>query len=62
MSTNPMQFLRETRAEVRKVTFPDWKSTRMMTLMVLMLVILVSLFLVAVDLVSQFFVNSLLGI
>lgn len=59
--TNPMQFLREVRGEMRKVTWPDWATTRQLTLMVFLLVILISLFLVLVDAISGSAIRALLA-
>lgn len=58
---NPVQFLREVRGEMRKVTWPNWATTRQLTLMVFLLVILVSLFLVTVDAISGSAIRALLA-
>ncbi len=44
-----MKFMRDVRAEGNKVSWPDLKQTRSMTIMVLVLVIFIALFLLLVD-------------
>ena len=46
---NALRFAREVRAEVAKVTWPDMKTTRGMTLMVFVLAALVASYLLLVD-------------
>ncbi|MEZ5915613.1 MAG: preprotein translocase subunit SecE, partial [Parvularculaceae bacterium] len=40
--TNPFEFLRQVRAEAEKVTWTSWKETRISTLMVLVMVIIMA--------------------
>ena len=46
---NPIQFLRETRAEARKVTWTSWKETWITSVMVGIMVIFTAIFFFAVD-------------
>lgn len=46
---NALRFAREVRAEMAKVTWPDLKTTRGMTLMVFVLATLVAIYLLLVD-------------
>ena len=45
----PVQFLREVRAEARKVTWTSWKETWITSVMVGIMVVVTSLFFFAVD-------------
>ena len=47
--TNPRQFADQVMQETRKVTWPSWKETRMTTLMVFVMVVVVSVFLSFAD-------------
>jgi len=47
--TSPAKFVQEVRQETAKVTWPSWKETRMTTLMVFVMVVLVSVFLSLAD-------------
>jgi preprotein translocase subunit SecE len=57
---NPIQFLRETRAEARKVTWTSWKETWITSVMVGMMVILTAMFFFGVDALLHAVVSSLL--
>jgi len=46
---NPMQFLREVRAEARKVTWTSWKETWITSVMVGIMVIMTAFFFFGVD-------------
>ena len=46
---SPAKFLQEVRQETAKVTWPSWKETRMTTLMVFVMVVVVSVFLSLAD-------------
>ncbi len=46
---NPAQFLREVRAEARKVTWTSWKETWITSVMVAIMVVLTALFFSALD-------------
>jgi preprotein translocase subunit SecE len=47
--TTPAQFIRQVRQEVSKVTWPTRKETTITTAMVFVMVVLASLFFLAVD-------------
>ncbi len=57
---NPVQFLRETRAEARKVTWTSWKETWITSVMVGIMVVLTALFFFGVDAVLHAVVTALL--
>jgi preprotein translocase subunit SecE len=57
---NPVQFLRETRAEARKVTWTSWKETWITSVMVAIMVVLTALFFFGVDAVLHAAVTFLL--
>jgi preprotein translocase subunit SecE len=57
---NPIQFLRETRAEARKVTWTSWKETWITSVMVGIMVVLTALFFFGVDAVLHAIVTALL--
>ena len=56
-----MQFFREVKAEANRVTWPDWASTRQMTVMVFILVALIGVYLLVVDMLIGWGLSSLLG-
>lgn len=60
--TSPVQFAREVRREVSKVTWPTRKETAITTGMVFIMVILAALFFLAVDQIISFGVRLILGI
>ena len=47
--TSPMQFLREVRAEGRKITWPSRRETWITTVMVLIMVVIAGIFFLIVD-------------
>ena len=57
---NPVQFLREVRAEARKVTWTSWKETWITSVMVGIMVILTALFFSGLDAVLSFIMRSVL--
>ncbi|MGA2950754.1 MAG: preprotein translocase subunit SecE [Caulobacteraceae bacterium] len=57
---NPMQFLREVRAEARKVTWTSWKETWITSVMVGIMVVLTAMFFFGVDAVLSALVGLLL--
>jgi preprotein translocase subunit SecE len=59
--TNPVEFFRQVRQEVAKVTWPTRKETTITTLMVFAMVVLASIFFLIVDSVLSTAVTSLLG-
>ena len=60
--TNPLQFLQEVRTEASKVTWPSRKETMITTVLVLFMVLLASLFFVAVDWALRLIVTGLLSL
>jgi preprotein translocase subunit SecE len=60
--TNPLEFLRQVRQEVMKVTWPTRKETLVTTGMVFLMVTLSALFFSLVDIVMQAGVKALFGI
>jgi preprotein translocase subunit SecE len=58
--TNPVQFFREVRAEARKITWTTRKETWITSMMVFIMVVVASLFFLAVDGGLGFAVNQLL--
>ncbi|WP_238258584.1 preprotein translocase subunit SecE, partial [Methylorubrum podarium] len=58
----PAEFLGQVRDEARKVTWPTRKETTVTTMMVFIMVVVASLFFVAVDQVLRFGVGLILGI
>ena len=60
--TNPLEFLQEVRAEGAKVTWPTRRETLITTGLVIFMVLLASLFFVAVDQALRFIVTGILSI
>ena len=58
----PALFFRQVRQEASKVTWPSWKETRTMTIMVFIVVFAVSAFLYVVDQVIAWALRLALGI
>jgi preprotein translocase subunit SecE len=56
----PVQFLREVRAEARKVTWTSWKETWITSVMVGIMVILTALFFFGVDAVMNVAIGAIL--
>ena len=61
-STSPVEFLRQVRQEVGKVTWPSRRETLQTTAMVFLMVILASLFFFVVDLVLGHAVRYILSL
>ncbi len=61
-SKNPVEFAREVRREVTKVTWPSRKETMITTAMVFVMVIVASLFFLVVDQILGFGVRLILGL
>ena len=59
--TNPVEFFRQVRQEVAKVTWPSRKETGITTAMVFAMVVMASLFFLAVDSILSTAITSLLG-
>ena len=47
--TTPVQFLKEVRAEARKITWTSWKETWITSIMVLIMVVTTAIFFLIVD-------------
>ena len=62
MSKNPVEFVREVRAEVSKVTWPTRRETMVTTSMVFIFVVIAALFFLVGDKIIGFVVQKLLGI
>ncbi|HEX3496323.1 MAG TPA: preprotein translocase subunit SecE [Methylocella sp.] len=59
--TNPLEFLQEVRAEGDKVTWPTRRETLITTALVLFMVLLASLFFLAVDGALRLIVSGILS-
>ena len=59
--TSPSEFVRQVQQETRKVTWPSWKETRMTTLMVFVMVVVVSVFLSLADWIIGNAMKAILG-
>ncbi len=59
--SSPLQFYRQVRQEVAKVTWPSRKETMITTVMVFIFVVLASLFFLVVDQVIGYAVRFILG-
>jgi preprotein translocase subunit SecE len=62
MSKNPVEFVREVRAEVGKVTWPTRRETMITTSMVFIFVVIAALFFLLADKVIGFVIKTLLGV
>ena len=60
-SKNPVEFLRQVRTEVSKVTWPTRKETTLTTTMVFVMVLLASIFFLAVDATLSTLITWVLG-
>jgi preprotein translocase subunit SecE len=58
---NPLEFLRQVRQEVAKVTWPTRKETWLTTAMVFVMVVLASIFFLAVDATLSTLITWILG-
>lgn len=59
---NPIEFVREVRAEAAKVTWPTRRETMITTGMVFIFVVIAALFFLVADKIIGFVVKLLLGI
>ncbi|MGA0600964.1 preprotein translocase subunit SecE [Caulobacter sp. KR2-114] len=57
---NPVQFLRETRAEARKITWTTWKETWITSVMVGIMVVVTAIFFFTVDSALSLAVSQIL--
>ena len=62
MSKNPVEFVREVRAEVSKVTWPTRRETMITTSMVFVFVVIAAVFFLLADKIIGFAVRVLLGV
>ena len=62
MTKNPIEFFREVRQEVAKVTWPTRRETMITTTMVFIFVVMASIFFLAADKIIGFAVQLILGI
>ena len=60
--TSPIEFIRQVRQEVSKVTWPTRKETLVTTVMVLIFVVIMALFFLLVDQVIGWVVRLVLGL
>jgi preprotein translocase subunit SecE len=60
-SKSPVEFFRQVRTEVSKVTWPTRKETTLTTTMVFVMVVLASLFFLAVDATLSTLITWILG-
>jgi preprotein translocase subunit SecE len=58
--SNPLEFLQEVRSEAKKVTWPTRKELTVSTIMVLIMVVVASLFFLAVDAILKWVVDGLI--
>jgi preprotein translocase subunit SecE len=59
---NPIEFVREVRSEVARVTWPTRRETMITTSMVFIFVVIAAIFFLAADKIISFVVRTLLGI
>ncbi|HEY2875617.1 MAG TPA: preprotein translocase subunit SecE [Reyranella sp.] len=62
MLKNPVEFVREVRAEVGKVTWPTRRETMITTSMVFIFVVIAALFFLVGDKIIGLVVQTLLGV
>ena len=62
MLKNPVEFVREVRAEVGKVTWPTRRETMITTSMVFIFVVIAALFFLMADKIIGLVVRTLLGV
>ena len=62
MTKNPVEFLREVRSEVARVTWPTRRETMITTSMVFIFVVIAAIFFLAADKIIGFVIRTLLGI
>lgn len=59
---NPFKFLQEVRAEASKVVWPSRNETLITTVMVLIMVVIASLFFLAIDQILGWGISTLLSV
>jgi preprotein translocase subunit SecE len=60
--SKPVEFIKEVRQEVAKVTWPTRKEVAITTVMVLIMVVLASLFFLVADQILSWLVSAVLGL
>ena len=60
-ATSPAQFVRQVRQEASKVTWPTRKETGVATMMVFIMVLIMSIFFLAVDQVISWGIQAIIG-
>jgi preprotein translocase subunit SecE len=60
--TSPVDFLRQVRQEVTKVTWPSRKETIISTIMVFVMVVIMAIFFFLVDQVLSLGIRAILGL
>ena len=60
--TNPLEFYRQVRQEMAKVTWPSRKETGVTTAMVIVFVMIMAVFFLLVDQVASWLVQLVLGL
>jgi len=58
--TSPFQFVKQVDQEVRKVTWPTWKETRVTTIMVFIMIFVMAIFFLGVDSILRMGITFLL--
>ena len=59
---NPFKFIQDVRKEAEKVTWPTRRETLITTAMVLIMVVIASVFFLAVDMILKQLVSLILGL
>lgn len=59
--TNPIEFVRQVRQELARVTWPSRKETTVSTIMVFVMVVIASVFLFLADQVIAWLIQLILG-
>lgn len=62
MLKNPVEYVREVRSEVAKVTWPTRRETMITTSMVFIFVVIAALFFLLADKIIGFVIKTLLGV
>ena len=60
--TTPIEFAKQVRQEIKKITWPTRKETTVTTIMVFIMVMLAAMFFLAVDQVLSHLVRFILGL
>ena len=59
---NPVEYIRQVRSEMKKVSWPTLKETRISAIVVFVMVVISSIFLFAADQVIAFAVRMIIGL